>query len=388
MKGRFYLWQIEVNESLRNGFRIGKPFFVDVCCNVNTINTKEGDNLKITMQIKLQPTKEEMALLDFTMQEYISLVNDILDYAIASDIMPKLTSKTMIAPLPSALKAQCYVDAKSIYNKTLKYKSRLPALKKPVAIWNNQNYTISDGYVAFPLFVNNKVTKTKIAAIVPRRVLDIAATHKLGTLRITKKSDKYIAQIAYEIAESAVKTDGNVMGIDLGIKCPAVAVTSSGKTKFYGNGRQNKQKRRKFAAKRKKLGKAKKLKAIKKSRNKEQRWMTDQDHKISRAIVNNAVANGVKIIKLEKLSGIRQSARTSRKNNHSLHNWSFYRLAKFIEYKAALAGIEVVYVNPAYTSQTCPCCGKRNHANDRNYVCSCGYHTHRDRLGAVNILTA
>ena len=90
--------------------------------------------MKITMQIKLQPTKEEMALLDFTMQEYISLVNDILDYAIASDIMPKLTSKTMIAPLPSALKAQCYVDAKSIYNKTLKHKSKLPVLKRPVAI--------------------------------------------------------------------------------------------------------------------------------------------------------------------------------------------------------------------------------------------------------------
>ena len=52
---------------------------IDICCNVNTINTKEGDDLKITMQIKLQPTKEEMALLDFTMQEYISLVNDILD---------------------------------------------------------------------------------------------------------------------------------------------------------------------------------------------------------------------------------------------------------------------------------------------------------------------
>ena len=190
--------------------------------------------MKITMQIKLQPTKEETVLLDFTMQEYISLVNDILDYAIASDIMPKLTSKTMIAPLPSALKAQCYMDAKSIYGNTLKHKSRMPVLKKPVAIWNNQNYTIDDGYVAFPLFVNNKTTKTKIAAVVPQRVLDIAATHKLGTLRITKKGNKYIAQIAYETAESAAKTSGNVMGVDLGIKCPAVAVTNNGKTKFYG----------------------------------------------------------------------------------------------------------------------------------------------------------
>lgn len=344
--------------------------------------------MKITMQIKLLPTKEESALLDFTMREYVSLVNDILNYAIASDIMPRLTSKTIIAPLPSVLKAQCYIDARSIYGKTLKHKSRMPVLKKLVAIWNNQNYTIGDGYVAFPLFVNNKTTKTKIAAIVPQRALDIAATHKLGTLRITKKGDKYIAQIAYEVAESTIRAEGNVVGIDLGIKCPAVAVTSSGKTKFYGNGRQNKQKRRKFAANRKKLGKAKKLKAIKRSRNKEQRWMADQDHKISRAIVNDAAANGVKTIKLEELSGIRQSARTSRKNNHSIHSWSFYRLAKYIEYKSVLAGIEVVYVNPAYISQTCPCCGKRNHANDRNYVCSCGYHTHRDRLGAVNILTA
>ena len=56
-----------------------------------------------------------------------------------------------------------------------------------VLLWNNQNYTIGDGYVAFPLFSNNKTTKTKIAAIVPQRVLDITATHKLGTLRITKK---------------------------------------------------------------------------------------------------------------------------------------------------------------------------------------------------------
>lgn len=151
--------------------------------------------MKITMQIKLQPTKEETVLLDFTMQEYISLVNDILDYAIASDIMPKLTSKTMIAPLPSALKAQCYMDSKSIYGNTLKHKSRMPVLKKPVAIWNNQNYTIDDGYVAFPLFVNNKTTKTKIAAVVPQRVLDIAATHKLGTLRITKKATSILLKL-------------------------------------------------------------------------------------------------------------------------------------------------------------------------------------------------
>ena len=91
------------------------------------------------------------------------------------------------------------------------------------------------------------------------------------------------------------------------------------------------------------------------------------------------------VIKLERLQNIRSTTRTSRKNNHSLHTWSFYRLATFIEYKAKLAGIEVEYVDPAYTSQICPICGRIQHAKDRNYICRCGYHTHRNLLGAINI---
>ena len=113
--------------------------------------------------------------------------------------------------------------------------------------------------------------------------------------------------------------------------------------------------------------------------------MKDIDHKMSRAIVNDAKAKGVSLIKLECLDNIRSTTRTSRKNNHSLHTWSFYRLMNFIEYKAKLAGIEVLYVNPAYTSQRCPVCGSKNHAEDRDYKCDCGYHTHRDIVGARNI---
>jgi len=93
----------------------------------------------------------------------------------------------------------------------------------------------------------------------------------------------------------------------------------------------------------------------------------------------------VSVIKLEQLSNIRSTTRTSRKNNHNLHTWSFYRLAQFIEYKAKLAGIVVEYVNPMYTSQRCPKCNGINHATDRHYACKCGYHAHRDIVGAINI---
>lgn len=82
---------------------------------------------------------------------------------------------------------------------------------------------------------------------------------------------------------------------------------------------------------------------------------------------------------------IRSTTRTSRKNRHSLYNWSFYKLAQFVEYKAKLTGIAVEYVNLDYTNQTCPVGGSVPHANDRNYIFKCGFHIHGNVLGSMNI---
>ena len=355
--------------------------------------------MQITTQIKLLPTQEQTALLIATMQEYIRTVNSAVDCYVQAETKLKLTSKSVVVNLPSALKNQAIQDAKNVFNKYTKNikvntkkepdkqkEIKVPVLKKLVAQWNNQNYAIKFGYISFPVWLNGKSTRIMIKAIIADYQANLLS-NKLGTLRITKKSGKYIAQIAV-IVDPIKSTGTNTMGIDLGLKIPAVAVTQNGKTKFVGNGRQNKYFKRKNRAIRKKLGKLKKLKAIKKLDNKEQRWMQDQDHKISRQLVNFAKQNNVSTIRLEKLSGIRQTARTSRKNEKNLHTWSFYRLAQFIEYKAVLEGMKVEYVNPKYTSQTCPVCGKRNHANDRKYQCECGFKGHRDIIGAKNIISA
>jgi len=37
--------------------------------------------------------------------------------------------------------------------------------------------------------------------------------------------------------------------------------------------------------------------------------------------------------------------------------------ARFVEENARKAGVPVIYVNPAYTSRTCPDCGNRDKAN-------------------------
>ncbi|MER3403228.1 MAG: transposase, partial [Armatimonadota bacterium] len=47
------------------------------------------------------------------------------------------------------------------------------------------------------------------------------------------------------------------------------------------------------------------------------------------------------------------------------HSWAFHQLGSFIEYKARLAGVPVVCVDPRNTSRTRPACG---HVSKANYA--------------------
>lgn len=336
----------------------------------------------VTVQIRIFPSHP--ALLREHGEAYILAVNQLTVQAERAGSFPKLTSKDIEAKLPSAVRNQVIRDARSIHKKTNKQGIR-PKLRRRAYYVNNQNYSIDGNIVAFPVMMDGKVQRLRIASCMTERENNILASGKLGLLKVVEKSGKWYIQISVEIQTGQTNGDA-AMGIDLGLKVPAVVVTSTGKTQFVGNGRQNKYIRRKLRSRRRVMGKFKKLSAIRKQQNKEHRYMKDQNHKISRKIVNMAMEEQVSVIKIERLTNIRQTTRTSRKNAKNLHNWSFYQLQMFIAYKAALAGIRVVEVNPAYTSQTCPICGKRNKAIDRTYRCSCGFHAHRDRVGAINIM--
>ena len=362
--------------------------------------------MQLSETVKVYPTEYQKSLIVQTMKEYIDTVNGLVSDAMRGHSIAKITTADVSASLPSALLNQCIRDAKSIVRKHYKYchkavlKNRslakrgsvvrtkapnLPILKKTCCYVNNQNYKIKDDCIDFPVMINGKSKRISVSVKLTDRQKALFADAKFGTMRIVTKSHALVAQIVYEVTEPKLKSDGNVMGIDLGIKCPAVSYCSDGSVKFYGNGRKNKYMRRHYAYLRKKLQTSKKIKAVKHINDKEQRIMRDIDHKLSHDIVETAVAHNVKVIKLEQLQNIRSTTRTSRKNNHGLHTWSFYRLTQLIEYKARLAGISVEYVNPAHTSQRCPICGSVHHADDRNYACDCGFHIHRDLLGAMNI---
>lgn len=333
-----------------------------------------------TIKIKLKPTKSQAIELARISNEYIKQANILIQIAVTEKSFPKVTSKHINSNIPSVVKNELIR-----YTKT-KYKQfKNCTFKKPLATWNNQNYSINNNSISFPIIINGKAKKTEFKAMIPQHILEELNTSILGSLRISKKGHNWIAQISVET--NPIECNGTeTLGIDLGILVPAVGViASSGKTKFFGNGRHNKYIRRKYKKLRKSLGKAKKLNAIKKINDKESRIIRDINHKISRDIINFAVENNCGTINLENLSGIRQTSKAGGKTKASIHSWTFYELSSFIEYKAYALGIKVNYIDPKYTSQVCPICDTKNKTNTRKYECSCGYKTHRDRLGALNI---
>jgi putative transposase len=94
---------------------------------------------------------------------------------------------------------------------------------------------------------------------------------------------------------------------------------------------------------------------------------------------------------MEDLTDIRNTAKSKRKDQgRNLHSWSFYQLRKFIRYKVEMAGMRFELVNPEYTSQTCKN-GHRSKANRNgvHFCCKeCGYDSHADVNGAINIAKA
>lgn len=121
-------------------------------------------------------------------------------------------------------------------------------------------------------------------------------------------------------------------------------------------------------------GRQKKLAPLEKLREKERNWVRTKNHIFSREIIKCALKIGVGTIHLEKLKNIGKDKNGYIEENkkYILRNWSYYELQEMIEYKAAMEGITVKYVNPAYTSQTCSCCGNKGERISQSvFKCLC-----------------
>jgi IS605 OrfB family transposase len=198
--------------------------------------------------------------------------------------------------------------------------------------------------------------------------------------------------VSQEIEEPVIEQASTFMGIDVGINYLAVASTTDKKCKFFAGG-EIKNKRNIYSKMRARLqskGTLSAKRVMKRLSGKEQRFMRDVNHCISKSIIKFAVQENVSVIGLEDLTNIRENTNGKlHKKQRYLHNsWAFRQLQSFIEYKAKQVGILVEYVNPEYTSQTCNRCNhisKNNRKGLRFHCEACGFEMNADLNASRNI---
>ncbi|GLY84965.1 RNA-guided endonuclease InsQ/TnpB family protein [Actinoallomurus iriomotensis] len=176
------------------------------------------------------------------------------------------------------------------------------------------------------------------------------------------------------------------LGVDLGIA--NIAVTSEGTVHAGRHLNQVRHRNRRVRARLQKKGTKSAKRLLRKLSGREARFAADTNHCISKKLVTEAEGT-CRGIALEDLGGIRERVRLRKPQRVTLHSWSFAQLGAYISYKAAPAGVPVLYVDPRYTSQGCSACGhisKKNRPNQATFQCmSCGFAEHADVNAARNI---
>jgi len=177
----------------------------------------------------------------------------------------------------------------------------------------------------------------------------------------------------------------NPVGVDAGVK--NLLVASNG---FKVKGGEALAKRRSFRELRSSLqakGTASAKRKLKRLSGRERRYANTVLHQVSRAFVSTLREGDVVV--MEKLTGIRTSAKHRKSQNGDFHSWAFAKLQSFIKYKALERGIPVVYVSPKNTSTTCPRCGRIDRANRRSqslFRCArCGFQHNADYVASLNL---
>ena len=218
-------------------------------------------------------------------------------------------------------------------------------------------------------------------------------TWKFGLAKLLKSSGKWYLHISAtkEVTDFDKQAVKHVVGIDRGLRFLVTSYDEQGKTAFF-DGQAIMRKRAKYQKLRAILqtkGTKSAKRRLKKLSGRENRWISDVNHCLSKTLVQKYGANTLFV--LENLNGVsfeRTDLPKALRNQNK--SWAFYQLEQFLTYKAHLHNSEVVEVSAKYTSQRCPKCGvikkdNRNHEKHEYHCDNCGYRSNDDRIGAMNI---
>jgi IS605 OrfB family transposase len=120
---------------------------------------------------------------------------------------------------------------------------------------------------------------------------------------------------------------------------------------------------------------------------KAKRIMEDYARKVGKWVVEIAEGFGANVIKMENLKNLITFVdELPKEYRDKLYLMQYRRIQYWIEWQAKKHGILVQYVNPSYSSVSCPKCGRRMEEKDyRWFRCLCGYENDRDVIAVMNL---
>ncbi len=288
---------------------------------------KPMEQITVTAKIQISSDADSKVFLDETMSVYSDACNYVSDYVFRThDLKQFSLNKVLYSTLREkfGLKSQM---AQSVFKTVIaRYKTILenqkewirPSFKKPQydLVWN-RDYSLTQN--CFSVNTLNGRVKLSYFAEGMSKYFD-HTIYKFGTAKLVKKHGKYFLHIpvTYDIEESYISDICNVVGIDRGINF-VVATYDSKRRSGFVSGKAIKQKRAHYSKLRKELqirqtpSARRRIKAI---GQRENRWMQDVNHCVSKALVVNNPKHTLFV--LEDLYGVRNSTARVRTTDLSL----------------------------------------------------------------------
>jgi putative transposase len=237
-----------------------------------------------------------------------------------------------------------------------------------------------------------------IAVELPEEMRDVLRVLE-ARLVYDRRAHRYTWHLVVENGKQPQTAPGtNVVAVDLGEIHPAVVGDEQQATIITCRARRHQQQghakrlaKLSTALSRKAKG-SRRYRRLQQARTrmraKHKRVMRDMEHKISRAVVDVAIERQAGTIAIGDVRDVADGVNHGKQHNQQSSQWNHGQVRQYITYKAEAAGIATKLVDEYYTTQTCPNCGCRHKPRGRNYSCGrCGFSTHRDVVGQINILS-
>ncbi|MGY4521338.1 RNA-guided endonuclease InsQ/TnpB family protein [Thermostichus sp. MS-CIW-30] len=367
----------------------------------------------LTVSCKLKVSQSQAAKLDATMDAFVQALNWVnqntpekvanavkLQSLCYREIRARFGLSSNLARTTSRLRDQQVCRRLAGARKVARQKNRpVKAFKRGFATYDARIFSFREKDWTVSLTTVEGRERFELAIGRYQRERLAGSNPKSATL-VKRKDGSYSIQICVETEPSPPQRTGRVLGVDLGRT--DIAHTSEGDN---WNGQQLNRVRDHYSRLRAALQR-KASKGTHSSRRrcrqllqrlsgKERRFQAWVNHRISKAIVSRAKATN-SAIALEDLTGIRERVNQqprSKAERRRANSWAFYQLRQFLEYKARAAGVSLILVPPAYTSQTCHRClhihpeqGK-SYRSGKSFKCGhCGWEGDADLNGA-NVIT-